>query len=433
MKLLKYCNIKNIFETRTVGLLKIPFLGFHLISENDFLRYKNIKECVKELHSYYPNSKAVLVTKEKDIKKLSSIIKDIEFDGVQLHYMDSDLQASALKGEFGKEFIVIQVVTSELSDFLPAEADYVLLDKSYLGGTGQQIDITKITEVIDKLKGNKIFLAGGISPSNIYQYLNLDVEGFDIQSALKSENATVEENTDYLKMINLAKLLGYEIQSSFGQVGFVIQDINQENEELLQKAIDAKVDFFHIDVSDGFVGIPTNISETKALIEKVKNVNSHLKIQIHFFLKSEKEYKEISNKLGVSLYSNCEVFLHINRDNFDQYSHNFIENENVFFAVDIKDVINETFPWEQFVKKQMIVCMQSKEHLDRIDNLNRGLKLIRYSTTMKPIISIDRSVDYEVILGLEDKNSINVVCGSYLRENITDRYKLLKQYLYDEN
>ena len=77
--------------------------------------------------------------------------------------------------------------------------------------------------------------------------------------------------------------------------------------------------------------------------------------------------------------------------------------------------------------------MQSREHLDRIDNLNRGLKLIRYSTKIKPIISIERSVDYEVVLGLEDKNSINVVCGSYLRENIADRYKLLKEYLYGKN
>ena len=137
--------------------------------------------------------------------------------------------------------------------------------------------------------------------------------------------------------------------------------------------------------------------------------------------------------MSISSYSNCDVFLHINRDNHSEYNHDFIQSENIFFAVDVKDVIDETFPWEQFVKKQMIVCMQSKEHSDRINNLNRGLKLIRYSTTIKPTISIDRSVDYEVILGLEDKNSINVVCGSYLRENITDRYKLLKQYLYGKN
>lgn len=40
---------------------------------------------------------------------------------------------------------------------------------------------------------------------------------------------------------------------------------------------------------------------------------------------------------------------------------------------------------------------------------------------------------YEVVLGLEDKNSINIVFGSYLKENTTDRYKLLKQYLHGKN
>ncbi len=67
MKLLKICNIKNIFETRTAGLMGIPFLGYHLISESDFARKNTIKKCVRELRMYYPNTKAILVTKEMDM------------------------------------------------------------------------------------------------------------------------------------------------------------------------------------------------------------------------------------------------------------------------------------------------------------------------------------------------------------------------------
>ena len=98
MKLLKFCNIKNIYETRTAASLGIPLLGYHLISASDFARLNDIKQCVRELRSYYPISKAILVTKERDIEKVISIVNELEFDGVQLHYNDSNIQASTLKG-----------------------------------------------------------------------------------------------------------------------------------------------------------------------------------------------------------------------------------------------------------------------------------------------------------------------------------------------
>lgn len=61
-KLLKICNIKNIFETCTAAKLGVPYLGFHLISENDFDRVDELKLCIKELRTYYPKTKSVLVT-----------------------------------------------------------------------------------------------------------------------------------------------------------------------------------------------------------------------------------------------------------------------------------------------------------------------------------------------------------------------------------
>jgi len=186
MKLLKFCNIKNIFETRTAASLGVPFLGYHLISENDFARYDDIKYCVQELRNYYPTTKAILVTKERDTKKLSSLIREIEFDGIQLHYPNSNNQAAALKGEFGNKFIVFQVISLESKDFFPTQADYVLLDKSYLGGTGLQISNKDVQKMLNRLKNNKILLAGGISSTNLYRYLDFPVDGFDVQSAIKT-------------------------------------------------------------------------------------------------------------------------------------------------------------------------------------------------------------------------------------------------------
>ncbi|PIZ46401.1 hypothetical protein CO180_04480 [candidate division WWE3 bacterium CG_4_9_14_3_um_filter_41_6] len=433
MKLLKLCNIKNIFETRTAASLGIQFLGYHLISENDFKRYDAIKQCVSELRKYYPNTHAILVTKEQDVNKIVPVIEEVEFDGVQLHYSDSNSQSSALKGHFGSTFIVVQVVSQDESIFKPSQADYVLIDKSYVGGTGKQVSQDQLDEIISKVRDVKTLLAGGISNSNLYQYLETPVDGFDIQSAIKSEKSTTTENSDFTQMFLLARLLGYKLSLQSGQVGFAIQDVNQQNHELLEEAIKGSIDFFHIDISDGFVGKVTDLQATKKLMNAINSINSHLRMQIHFFVSSQAKFENIYHEINLNNSFVCEIFVHVNRDNYSSFDPHFVSRDNIYFGLDVKDVIDESYPWEQFVKEQLLVCLQSKEHGDRIVNLNRGLKLIRYSTKEQPIITLDRSVDSEVVLNLEDSNPTNVVCGSYLRENISERYQHLKKYLHDRN
>ena len=433
MKLLKLCNIKNIFETRTAGALRVSFLGYHLISENDFQRFKEIKKCVKELREYYPNTKSILVTKEQDVEKLIDIINEIEFSGVQLHYPDSEKISSKLKTVFGKDFIVIQVVSPESKNFDLEYSDYVILDKSYLGGTGQSIPLDEVSDKLDNIKGKNILLAGGISPANIYQYINLPVAGFDVQSAIKSDSNNKTENSDYLKMTSIAGLLGYKNINRGGLVGFAVQDINQENQELYLEAFDNQVDFFHVDISDGFVGEKTDVGQLKRLIDSIRKINTHMMNQLHFFVESQSKYEELESQLSLKDYSNLEIYIHINRDNYSNFESGFLNGENVYFGLDVKDIVDELFPWEQFIKRNLLICMQSSNHEDRIQNLKSALKLVRYSTKNQPVITLDRSIDDKVVTSLEDCKLTNIVCGTYLRENIASRYPLIKDLINVKN
>lgn len=433
MKLLKYCNIKNVYETRSAALLGIPFLGFHLISDNDFKRKDIIKSCVRELRNFYPSTKSILVTKEKDIDLLINLVREYEFDGVQLHYSNSDLQASALKGEFGNKFTVIQVLTPEDEGFQPTQCDYIIVDRSYLGGTATQVPLDRLTQLINNIanKDIKILIAGGISPSILYQYLDLPISGFDVQSFLKSDKPGEFENTDYLKMKGLAGLLGYTPTILKSQVGFVVQDIKQENCNLYKKAIESNVDFFHVDISDGFVGIPTDLTSTMTLLKQISDLNSHVNLQLHFFVSGEVELNNILQKyFSDGKHQNKSIFVHVNRDNYAKFSNKLINDEQIFFGLDVKDIIDESFPWEQFIKEHLLICLQSTEHLDRVENFNKGVKLIRYSTKIVPTITVDRSINYDTILGFESLANINIVCGSYLKDDISNRYKLIKSYLY---
>lgn len=261
----------------------------------------------------------------------------------------------------------------------------------------------------------------------------MPVAGFDVQSAIKSENNNKTENSDYLKMTSLAGLLGYKNINRGGLVGFAVQDIKQENQELYLEAFDNQVDFFHVDISDGFVGKKTDVNQLKTLVGSILKINTHMMIQLHFFAESQNSYEGLENQLSLKDYSNLEIYIHINRDNYSNFESGFLNGENVYFGLDVKDIVDELFPWEQFIKRNLLICMQSSNHEDRIQNLKSALKLVRYSTKNQPVITLDRSIDDKVVTSLEDCKLTNIVCGTYLRENIASRYPLIKDLINVKN
>ncbi|HRA73117.1 MAG TPA: hypothetical protein PLB11_09885, partial [Flavobacterium sp.] len=256
MKIVKFCNIKNVYETRTAARLGADYLGFHLISESDFKRISEIKISIRELKKTYPKTKSVLVTKETNIKKLKSILDEMEFEVVQLHYPDSTNIIAQIRSLYGSRLKIIQVITTNNTVLSPL-ADIYLLDKSFLGGTGEEIGLEKIEKYLKIINKPNVLLAGGITIDNIDKYLNLRIIGFDIQTGIKSAYTNIKDNTDPTKIAKITKILHKAVIIPQNQVGYVIQDINQQNNDSLDNALHAKVDFLHIDISDGFINQPT--------------------------------------------------------------------------------------------------------------------------------------------------------------------------------
>ena len=107
--MLKICDIKNIQELKTLHERGVEFVGFHLITQNDFKRKRVIQNCIEYLHSISSGTKAILITKEKNYQKLKKIIDKFEFDGIQLHYQNSKSNINKLRAEFNKDFIIFEV------------------------------------------------------------------------------------------------------------------------------------------------------------------------------------------------------------------------------------------------------------------------------------------------------------------------------------
>jgi len=431
VKHLKVCNVKNIYETRTLGRMGIPFLGYHLISEHDFGRTEAIKRCTSELRNYYKNSKSILVTKEKNIFEIKRLVKEFEFDGVQFHFEDSQSQIKALRTEFENGLIIFQVISPQSLDMTVApDADYVILDKSFMGGTGTEIGKETAAELIKKIDSKKILLAGGINSNNITEYLNLDIMGFDVQSSVKSTNSNSTENIDYNKLVELGNRLGYKDTPITNGVGFVALDINQQNFEITEEALKIGVDLIHLDITESEIGAKTNFEVSNNLIDFISNYNSHIPVQLHMFTHSANSYSELISNINVNKLMNKGIFLHINRDNYQNFNQEFFSKNEIYFGLDVKDIIDDVLEWEDYIKEQTILCLQSPDNPARLENLNNALKLIKYISPNSTVVTIDRGLDFRITFNLVNDINLNAVYGSNLRADIPNRFYLLKKMLY---
>lgn len=213
-------------------------------------------------------------------------------------------------------------------------------------------------------------------------------------------------------------------------VGFAIQDIKQKNQEMLSNIFKSNIDFLHVDVSDGFAGIKSNIATTHNLLEKINlNItNRNGPVQIHLFVLNEDGYNRFVKLLELNKHRNILKFLHVNRDNYKNFSKELLNNPDIYFGVDVRDILDDLLPNEFYLKKQLIICLQSKEDDLRINNFNIAFdKLIQVNKDV--IVTVDRSIDYDSLKKIEKAKGLNVVAGSYLKMDIVKGYDLLKSLI----
>ncbi|MFA7301650.1 MAG: hypothetical protein WC069_05045 [Candidatus Shapirobacteria bacterium] len=217
------------------------------------------------------------------------------------------------------------------------------------------------------------------------------------------------------------------IKKDSGLVGFPIQDIRQENQKLLNEAITGGVDFLHVDVSDGIVGSKSNIIKTKKLIDQIINFYPEISIQIHLFVFSREKLKSYLKSFN-KYTKNTDIFLHVNRDNISLVDYDLLDELKIKFAVDVRDILDDRLPIKVLLRDKLIICLQSKEENGRISNFNIAQSKVR-KVNQNIIITIDRSIDLEVIEGIQDKSSLNTICGSYLKTDFKQRCIILKSLL----
>jgi phosphoribosylanthranilate isomerase len=424
--ILKFCDLRYIHETRTAGRLGAAYVGYHLITPNDFARRDTLARCVFELKHRYPGTKSLMVTKERSAPVIAGLVEDIGFDGVQLHYPDSGAQVRYLRSRFGPGFVLAQVATSDEARW-PSGGDLLILDRSYRGGSGQEHDPGVLNRALRRATdGRRILVAGGLDPSNIRRYLGLGAAGFDVQSGIKAEDRGGPDNADRLKMKALADALGLTgADCRTSRIGVSLGG-SPVTENRINRLLAGCIDFIHLDVSDGFVLPATPRGWLDLVIAALAGSTGHIPIQVHVFASSVDSALRLELGLGGLVRHEVSFFRHLNRDN-PACGDPLGDVLRRCVALDVRDVLAHAVPRSLFGGPEMVLCLPSTDDPERAAKTRQAVGLVRSMNPDARII-LDRGVDWDIISSVKGFERIDFVGGAFLESSVGEKINRLTNY-----
>lgn len=423
MKQVKICDVKNIYEARTLGEFGVDFIGLHYVSERDKKRSEDLKMIIRLCHQDHPKTKSILVTKETKIDVLIAMVNEFECDGLQLHYAAEPVLLAKLRAHFGEQLLLFAVASPDmpLENNTLRYIDYLIVDKSYLGGTGTRLTADERRQLLRHYKGKKILLAGGVDETLIGELLDSkSIVGFDIQSSVKSNKKDEYENISLQRLRSVLGALGrYDSRIAQGQVG-----LSCVEDDILLEFYGAS-DFWHFDFFDDVFGLNTNIDAIVEAMYRYAEMNSHFRFQVHIFSSRIEYINKVIDAVKDISVKTLEYYIHHN----DETVRSFVLNDNVYASVDTKDIISGSFPLKGPISRERIIlCLQSERHIERGTNANAAMKIIRELWKKNMRVTLDRGIfPGDLNYALEQK--VDVVSGRYLRSTKKEGYNELRRSL----
>ncbi|MGD8373369.1 MAG: hypothetical protein PVI21_00750 [Candidatus Woesebacteria bacterium] len=275
MRLLKISNIKNIYEARTLAEQGVDFIGLHLVTRDHLERIPVFQQINRMLANEFPQTKSILVTKERSIERIIELIRSTGCQGIELHYPPVPGLFAMLRSYFGKSLIIMGVTSPVISprpnEFLLS--NYVIVNKNYVGGTGERIPYPTIQHMAELYKDQNVMLAGGIDLDAIRKLRVVShISGYDIQTAVISDNLDTFENIDRKKAIEIVQAVKGKNSSvkSLKPPKMHVANLNQDLEPMFNK-----FHFFKFEID------PTNYNKDLKNIKEFAKLNSHLVIEVN--------------------------------------------------------------------------------------------------------------------------------------------------------
>lgn len=187
----KICGLRHPAQAQAIAALGFTTLGFICVEASS--RYVSSREIELVLQSLTAHNKrsAIEVFANVSLPKLGEFLAQTSLNGIQLHGDESPDFCRQVKQAFPQHRLIKALRLRRSADLERAEAyynavDVLLLDAYHpeqLGGTGQTLPWQKLQQFRPPLPW---WLAGGLTPSNVQEALNLlQPDGIDLSSGVE--------------------------------------------------------------------------------------------------------------------------------------------------------------------------------------------------------------------------------------------------------
>ena len=195
MAKVKICGITNIEDAANAARLGADYLGFNFYKKSP--RFIDAEIAQKVLNNLGFSTKKVAVFVNEDLDKAGSIVKQLNFDLIQLHGDESPEYCAQLKKKAKKQVIKAFRIKDKLNlnDFMSYDADYYMFDahkEGQFGGTGKTFDWSLLNGI-----KKPFFLSGRLNPGNVKEAIKM-VNPFAVDVASGVESKIGKK--DYKKM-----------------------------------------------------------------------------------------------------------------------------------------------------------------------------------------------------------------------------------------
>ena len=181
MTKIKLCGIQRYEDIDVVNELLPDYIGFVFTKKSKrFISYDMAKALKKRLDK---RVKAVGVFVNESIENIIYLVRNDIIDLIQLHGDEDNEYISKLKKYVNKPVIKAFRIKSkdDINALYKEGSDFILLDAG--AGDGKTLD----ESILKDFKGD-YFLAGGLSPDNIYEKINtLHPFGVDVSSGIETD------------------------------------------------------------------------------------------------------------------------------------------------------------------------------------------------------------------------------------------------------
>lgn len=192
----KICGLTNYEDAAKAVTLGADYIGFIFAESPRKVEVKTVTNILNKLkkNKLRDKVKAVGVFVNEEKKRVEQIVKQTGIEIIQLHGDEKPAMANKYTFPWYKVFRIASKEDVDNQIFPKGylyQCEIILIDTKVTcqyGGTGKSIEFVVALYARQKTKeiGKEFFLAGGVTPENVYEILNgIQPDGIDVGSGIE--------------------------------------------------------------------------------------------------------------------------------------------------------------------------------------------------------------------------------------------------------